>query len=42
MNREDFKYLKIIIPISIIAFFSILWIRPADLWRQEILLQQER
>ena len=31
MNREDFKYLKIIIPISIIAFFSILWIRPADL-----------
>ncbi len=31
MNREDFKYLKIIIPISLIAFFSIIWIRPADL-----------
>ena len=31
MNREDFKYLKIIISISIIAFFSIIWIRPADL-----------
>lgn len=31
IDKDDFKYLKILIPMSIIAFFSTLWIRPADL-----------
>ncbi len=31
MNRKDLKYILILLPISIFAFFSNIWVRPADL-----------